>query len=257
MISILTPSYNQGAFIEDAIQSVLAQEYENVEHIIIDNQSTDNTLEILRKYPHLKWISEPDQGQSDALNKGFRLAKGDIIGWLNCDDFYLPGAFRAAAEALSSEQLDGVYADLKFCDLHKNIIKHYHSHRPDKFLSLFHAFISSESFFFKRKIIQEGEMVDTQLHYCMDQDMAARLLYHGFRVHYLKTCFAVFRWQGNNKSINSPVLRKKRITEGILIFNKYNGILQWDAKKKRNHVLYSLMRYLLKPYRVYLKLTSF
>src|SRR5258708_17772127 len=124
-ISIITPSYNQGRFIEDAIQAVLAQDYPDFEHIIVDNCSSDNTLEILRKYPHLKWVSEPDEGQSDALNKGFGLSGGEVLGWLNCDDFYLPGAFHAAAEALRDEEIHGVYSDLKFCDIDKNIVKHY------------------------------------------------------------------------------------------------------------------------------------
>src|SRR5882762_2861563 len=114
-ISIITPSFNQGKFIEDAIQSVLIQNYPDIEHIVIDNCSTDNTMEVLKKYPHLKWISAKDRGQSDALNKGFDLATGEIIGWLNCDDFYLPGAFQTVHGILKQPEWDGVYSDLKFC----------------------------------------------------------------------------------------------------------------------------------------------
>ena len=256
MISIITPSFNQGQFLDDAIQSVIAQGYTDFEHIVIDNCSTDNTIDILKKYPHLKWISEPDEGQSDALNKGFKMSKGEVIGWLNCDDFYLEGAFGKAAEVLKDPDIDGVYADLKFCDIDKKIVKHYKSHRPAKFLSLFHAFISSESFFFKRYIIEEKMQVQKDLHYCMDQDFAAGILYNNYCLKYLKTCFAVFRWQGKNKSINSPLLRKKRIREGIQIFNRYNGLLHINEDKKVNQKLYSLVRNLLKPYRLFLKLTT-
>ena len=92
-ISIVTPSSNQGQFIAEAIQSVLDQGHQNVEHIIVDNCSNDETLKVLARYPHLKVICEKDRGQSDALNKGFKIAKGDIIGWLNADDLYLPGCF--------------------------------------------------------------------------------------------------------------------------------------------------------------------
>src|SRR5579863_1433630 len=141
-ISIITPSFNQGRFIEDAIESVLLQGHQDFEHIVIDNCSTDNTVEILKRYDHIKWISEPDEGQSDALNKGFKMSSGDVIGWLNCDDFYVDGAFRKAIEELADNTIDGVDADLKFCDFDKNIVKHYRSHRPAKFLSLCHAFIS-------------------------------------------------------------------------------------------------------------------
>ncbi len=92
-ISIVTPSFNQGIFIEEAIKSVLSQGYSDLEHIIVDNCSTDTTASVLARYPHLKVICEPDQGQSDALNKGFKAATGDIVGWLNADDKYLPGCF--------------------------------------------------------------------------------------------------------------------------------------------------------------------
>ena len=94
-ITVITPSFNTGDDIEKAILSVQEQDYVNVEHWIIDGGSTDNTLDILKSYPHLKWISEPDKGQSDAMNKGFARATGDIIVYLNADDVFLPGAFSA------------------------------------------------------------------------------------------------------------------------------------------------------------------
>src|SRR5579859_6655500 len=87
---------NQGAFIEETIQSVLAQDYPRIEHIVVDGGSTDDTVEVLRRYPSVRWISERDQGQADAVNKGFAMANGEIFGWLNSDDLYLPGAITAA-----------------------------------------------------------------------------------------------------------------------------------------------------------------
>lgn len=101
-LTILTPSYNRAAFIRQAIESVLAQDYPAFEHIIIDGGSTDGTLDILAEYPHLRVISEPDRGLYDALNKGLRLAAGDWIGWLNTDDLYAPQAFRKVVQALQS-----------------------------------------------------------------------------------------------------------------------------------------------------------
>jgi len=98
-ITIVTPSFNQGNFIDENIQSVLTQNYPNFEHIIIDGGSIDGTVDILKKYSHLKWVSEPDRGQASALNKGFRMATGDVIGWLNSDDSYLPGTFEVVARA--------------------------------------------------------------------------------------------------------------------------------------------------------------
>ena len=92
-ISVITPSYNSSTYLEDAVQSVLIQDYPDFEHIIVDGGSTDGTLDILKKYDHLTWISEPDKGQSDAMNKGFRMSTGDIIVYLNADDYFLPDAF--------------------------------------------------------------------------------------------------------------------------------------------------------------------
>ncbi len=92
-ISIITPSFNSGSKLPRAIESVLDQNFSSFEHIVVDAGSTDNTLQILKSYPHIKWISEPDKGQSDALNKGFALSQGEIIVSLNCDDYFAPDAF--------------------------------------------------------------------------------------------------------------------------------------------------------------------
>src|ERR1700691_3409482 len=95
MISIITPSFNQGAYMEQTIQSVLNQHCGRVEHIVVDGGSADDTVDILKKYPHLIWVSEKDRGQADALTKGLALAKGDIIGWVNSDDYYQDNIFAA------------------------------------------------------------------------------------------------------------------------------------------------------------------
>jgi glycosyltransferase involved in cell wall biosynthesis len=255
-ISIITPSFNQGQFIEDAILSVISQQYDHFEHIVIDNCSADNTIEILNKYPHIKYISEPDRGQSDALNKGFRMATGDIIGWLNCDDFYLPGTFKTVARELENPDLYGVYSDLKFCDIDKNIIQHYTSNRPSKFLSLFHTYISSEAFFFKRKIIDDRIKVADGLHYCMDQEFVASILYHNYKLKYFRDCFAVFRWQGQNKSSHTPEVKKRRTIEGIEIFNRYNGYIRLNANRLFSQHLYYRFQSLIRTYRYFLKITS-
>lgn len=103
LVSIVTPSFNQGRFIEETILSVKNQNYPHIEHLIIDGGSTDETLDVIRRYEgtyNLRWVSEPDEGQADALNKGFRLARGEVLGWLNADDTYQPGAVRLAMALL-------------------------------------------------------------------------------------------------------------------------------------------------------------
>jgi glycosyltransferase involved in cell wall biosynthesis len=102
MISVITPSFNQGAYIERTIRSVLDQNYAQFEHIVIDGGSTDDTVDILKRYPHLIWISEKDRGQADALNKGLKLARGEIVGWINSDDYYQADIFGSVARHFQS-----------------------------------------------------------------------------------------------------------------------------------------------------------
>jgi len=107
LVSVITPSYNQGHFIRETIESVLGQDYPSVEHIVVDGGSTDGTVEILREYgqrypQRFRWVSEPDKGQSDAFNKGLALAHGPYVGWQNSDDLYTPGALRLLAGALDA-----------------------------------------------------------------------------------------------------------------------------------------------------------
>lgn len=113
-ISIVTPSYQSAAVIEDCIRNVLEQNYENLEHVVVDGASTDGTVEILKRYPHLKWISEPDKGQSDAMNKALRLITGDYLLYLNADDRLLTGALSAIAPYLESDP-DFVLGDVLVC----------------------------------------------------------------------------------------------------------------------------------------------
>ncbi len=103
-VSIITPSYNQARFIEQTIQSVLSQDYPNLEYLIVDGGSSDGSLEIIRRYSSQLawWVSEPDHGQTDAINKGFAHAHGEIFAWLNSDDTYLPGAVTHAVAALQA-----------------------------------------------------------------------------------------------------------------------------------------------------------
>src|ERR1035441_10034299 len=116
-ISVITPTRNMGRFLETCILGVLLQNYPNCEHIVVDGDSQDNTRAILKRYPHIKWVSEPDRGLSDAFNKGIRMATGDIIGSCNADDLYLPGTFHMVNGYFERRpDLDVLYGDYRETD---------------------------------------------------------------------------------------------------------------------------------------------
>ncbi|MEO6903107.1 MAG: glycosyltransferase family 2 protein [Bacteroidia bacterium] len=169
-ISIITPSYNQGTFLEKTILSVINQQYPNVEYIIIDGNSSDNSVEIVKKYQtHLTyWISEPDNGQSEAINKGLKIASGEIINWLNSDDYLEPGAlFKIAAEFThSSVQVLCAYANL-YTPSH-NVKKRTSALGLNYAQFIAQGHIMQPATFFLKKILDEFVPLETSLHYMMD-----------------------------------------------------------------------------------------
>ena len=202
-ISIVTASFNQGAFIAEAIESVLAQGYSNIEHIIVDNCSADHTAQVLARYPHLKVICEPDRGQSDALNKGFKAATGDIIGWLNADDKYLPGCLEHVVRAFRDQpDSDLIYGDYRFVDARGNLIRTRRELSFDHFmLKYLHVlYIPTTSMFFRRKIFADGNFLDMGYHYAMDYEFFLRLAERGYCFGHIPQLLADFRWHSDSKS---------------------------------------------------------
>ena len=205
---IVTPSYNQGAFIERTIQSVQAQAGDfEVEHIVMDGGSTDDTLAVLRRYTdRLQWTSQPDDGQSDAINQGFRRATGDILAWLNSDDTYQPGALQAVAESYAREPFDWCFGNCHIVDEHDRPIrtaitayKVAQSRRYNYRRLLRRDFIPQPAAFFSCAACERTGDIARDLVYSMDYDYWLRLG-QAAAPRYIDRFLANFRWHTASKN---------------------------------------------------------
>jgi glycosyltransferase involved in cell wall biosynthesis len=178
LVSIVTPSYNQGCFIRDTIESVLTQNYPNIEYWVIDGGSSDHTISILQEYEHdprFHWISESDRGQSDAINKGWCRCRGDILAWLNSDDTYLSGAVRNQVEALLSHQQFGiVYGDGAFIDQDGNHLSKWHSSTYNVLDLLRISLPPQPTVFIRRSIAEKIGMLNENYRFSMDTEYWVR-----------------------------------------------------------------------------------
>ena len=208
-ISVITPSFNAAAYLEDAILSVKCQSGATTEHVVIDAVSTDGTLEILQQHPHLRWISEPDRGQSDAINKGFLMASGDLVGWLNADDYYLPGGLEAIARAAEAHpEADVIHGDCVFVDPAGRVVRSKVEHAFDfQVLLYFGCYIPSTSTFFRRRLIERGLLLDCDYRVAMDFEFFTRLARLGCTFHYVPQFIAAFRWHEDNVSLRNTQRR--------------------------------------------------
>lgn len=178
LVSIVTPSYNQGAFLEATITSVLDQDYEALEYILVDGKSTDGSVDIIKKYSDRLawWVSEKDQGQADAINKGLSRVRGEIIGWLNSDDVYLPGALQTVATFFQDHPDVGlVFGDLLAVDENGeqiNILRY-----ADYTLQDLMAFriIGQPAVFFRKEVLKEAGFLDLSYHYLLDHQLWIRM----------------------------------------------------------------------------------
>lgn len=202
LVTIVTPSFNSADYLEAAIASLQAQNYPRIEHIVIDGQSTDGTPDILRQHqPAVVWLSEPDNGQADALNKGFRLAQGEIIGWLNADDTYQAGALDAAVDFLHRRpEIDLVYGNLNFIDEYGHIICTHASPSFSIEKLLYAAIIPQSSMFFRRHILDDLGGVNPALHYVLDWEFTFRVA-RRYNVAHVPQSWGNFRIVDGTKSV--------------------------------------------------------
>lgn len=232
-VSIVTPSFNQARYLETTIQSVLSQDYPNIEYILMDGGSTDGSVEIIKRFADrlTYWVSEPDRGQTDAINKGFARATGEILAWLNSDDVYRPNAISEAVDFMQTYPDIGlVYGDADYIDENGEVIGWFPATETNyKRLRRGYVHIPQQSAFFRSSIWRMVGPLDPSFYFAMDYDLWVRIAsISPIRYHPRK--WAAFRLHGDAKSLASadrcwPEMIKvhRRLGGGILsvIYFKY------------------------------------
>jgi len=199
--SIIVPSYNQGRYIEQTILSVLKQDYSAVELIVVDGGSTDETIDVLRRYPEIVWFSEPDKGFSDAVNKGLRRATGEICAIQSSDDLYMPGVFRLVAEAFADEQLNIVTGGMIFIDNDSHFHDAYYVPNITQFdYARFlrgEYYIPQPSTFFRRKMLDQVGYLNIDTNAGAEADLWVRILKVGpEQIKYFNKPLSFYRFHG-------------------------------------------------------------
>lgn len=255
-ISVITPSYNQGQYLEETIQSVLNQKYPNLEYIIMDGGSTDNSVEIIKKYESqlVHWESKPDGGQSDAINKGFNMATGDILAWLNSDDYYLPDTLHQVSDLFSGDELKIVFGE---CALYhektgkikdSKVFEYAKTHN----IEFSDYLIQPSSFWTKKTWEQVGEL-NEKLTYTFDWEWYIRARREGVHFQAVDKTWSVYRYHDQHKTgtggnkrelelasiyrqyhselLGQKYLQRRSMQDKILMVNKVNRILSWIGLK--------------------------
>jgi glycosyltransferase involved in cell wall biosynthesis len=230
MLSIITPSYNQSKYLSKNIESILSQSADDVEHIIVDGGSDDGTIDILKEYDNkydLRWVSEPDRGQTHALNKGIQMARGEWIGWQNSDDFYLLRAFDKFRQTLRrNPQADAIYGDLVIVDENGNQISRQFMTRPSKFIQRYWSlFASNQSLFVRRSVLEEIFPLDEKLEYTMDAELTWKLLDRDYNLVHVPEPLGAFRVQPDAKTYQGVRGLQEQELQKIYEFPVYERFL--------------------------------
>ncbi len=201
--AIVTPSYNTAKYLGVAIRSVLDQDYPNLDYLVMDGGSTDGSVDVLRSFgERIRWVSEKDAGQADAIRRGFEQTEGEILTWLNSDDSFCPGAFNAVADFFADNpDVDVVYGDANYVDQGGELISRCVHVEPFDRERLFRYsdFIVQPAAFFRRRAYEAVGGVNPQFHWALDYDLWLKMA-PKVRFSYLPQVLANYRWLGNNKS---------------------------------------------------------
>jgi glycosyltransferase involved in cell wall biosynthesis len=251
-VSVITPSLNQGKFIRRTLQSVAMQSGIQIEHVVLDGGSTDETVSILSEFgPSITWVSEKDQGQTDAVNKGIRTTSGEIIGWLNSDDVYYPDAIASVVAYFDAHpEVDVVYGMADHIDKNDKAFELYPS-EPWAFERLKDTcFICQPAAFFRRRVVDQFGLLSDNLHYCMDYEFWLRLGKAGVQFSYLERKLAGSRLYAENKTVGSRVKVHAEINEMLKklfgkvpdrwVWNYAHAVVEQEVDRSRHPRLFAL-----------------
>lgn len=222
-VSVVTPSFNQGCFIQETIESVFRQDYSPVEYMVMDGGSTDRTLEILKSHgDRFFWVSEKDRGQSNAINKGWKRARGEILGWLNSDDIYLPGAVsRAVAFLQDHPECGAVYGEGYHIEEGGKIIERYPTEPFDRKRLTETCYICQPTVFIRKAVLEKVGFLDETLRYCMDYDLWFRIA-RRYDFGYLPEYLACTRFYGETKTLGQKVQVHREILD--LVYRHHGSV---------------------------------
>ncbi|HXZ94925.1 MAG TPA: glycosyltransferase family 2 protein [Dehalococcoidia bacterium] len=232
LVSVVTPSLNRGVFIEETIRSVMAQSYLQIEHIVIDGGSTDGTLDILQRYKHLTWVSEPDNGAVDAVNKGWRMARGEVVAMLPADDTYTPWAVQCAVDYLTEYPcVDMVYGDCNVIDAAGRVFRQLNPGEFDLGKLLRSCMIPGPTAFIRKSVLDKVGLLDTNLKLANDYDLWLRIGLN-FQLKYIPRVLANFRMCPGSSTPETPQKFERLLYEHLYIYEKFFANQQLPKKIK-------------------------
>lgn len=234
-ISVVTASYNQASFLERTIRSVINQGYSNVEHIVIDGGSTDGSQAILEKYDDYLsyWVSEPDEGQTHAINKGIEKATGDLIGFQNSDDIYLSGSFWRVAKAASDNPGAGIiYGDFLHIDKDDNVLDEQILGSARLWIQIMLGpQIHNQAAFWRKTVIDDIGLLDQQFVFDMDYEYFSRILAAGYRAVHVPAFLGAFRHHSAAKTSNLGEISKRELNLVANYFHQQTKFLRYLPRK--------------------------
>jgi glycosyltransferase involved in cell wall biosynthesis len=231
-ITIVTPSYEQGEFLEETIRSVLLQGYPNLEYFVIDGGSRDQSPDIVRNYERwlAGWVSEPDGGQANAVNKGWRQSSGDILGWLNSDDILLPGALRTIAEAFSDPHVMVTTGFRKFYDERSRFLQDGVEWRTTDDTLRYECTVAQETTYWRREILDRLGALDETYRYALDYEYWQRMLSAGYHFTVLPAYLGGFRLHDRSKGATMNDVRERELRR---IHHHYQMVQSEDELRQR------------------------